>query len=294
MRFLALLIFLFFHTISLRSQEYMPLLDNQNEWQLISCYEGNCLTDMYYTVGDTISNGKSYKVLDGYHYISKTFWLRENIQSKQIFLKTNFDSQNEETLLYDFSLMEGDSIQMLNPITPFPEDLGYFKLDSIRTKPRLENENSRFFYFSPTSSTQEAEGYSPIWVEGLGSLSLINAPGGIPDYNGVGQISCFWKNSSLFYHDDEMNPECQSFLNTKEFSKSKIQFALNRNNIGVLTNASYVQQITVFDIQGKKVLQSKNKGKSLMEINLSGFNKGIYILKVHQKGEILNIPFVLR
>ena len=47
-------------------QAYIPLLDNQNEWHFTNCYEG-CLTDIYYTNGDTIVNNKTHKILDGFH-----------------------------------------------------------------------------------------------------------------------------------------------------------------------------------------------------------------------------------
>ena len=289
-----LVFFFFLAQLLLKSQDYIPLLDNQNEWQLLYCYGEDCAKDSYYTDGDTISNGKTYKILDGYHFISRTFWLRENVAEKKVYLKTSFDAPDQETLLYDFSLEEGDSIQMLNPITPFPEDLGYFKLDSIRMKPRLENENSRFFYFSPTESNEDGFGFLPIWVEGVGSLSLINAPGGNPDYYGVGQVSCFWKNSTLFYHDDEFESNCQSVLNIKEIMKSKIQFAVNQQKIGVLTSAEKVNRLAIYDLNGKLLKTLKSNGKSRIEINLSDLMKGIYILKVEESGRFKPIPFVLK
>ena len=49
------------------AQEYKPLLDNYNEWNLRYCYIGNpCTSDIYYTNGDTIVDGMTFKVLDGY------------------------------------------------------------------------------------------------------------------------------------------------------------------------------------------------------------------------------------
>ena len=61
------------------------MLDHSSEWQLTVCNNG-CITDIYYTDGDTTYNNNNYKILNGYHYISKTFWLRENIQNEQVYL----------------------------------------------------------------------------------------------------------------------------------------------------------------------------------------------------------------
>ncbi len=87
----------------LLAQSYTNLLDNQNEWQLISCYLNDCFRDAYYTKGDTVVNNKNYKVLDAYHYISRTFLLREEVENKQVFLLKLDGERTNEYLLYDFS-----------------------------------------------------------------------------------------------------------------------------------------------------------------------------------------------
>lgn len=197
------------------SQNYTPLLDDRNEWQLTSCYFG-CLTDVYFTDGDTIANNHTYKILDGYHYISRTFLLREEIEQQKIYLgKVNDENQIEEYLLYDFSLEEQDSIEIRNPITPFPPNSGFYKLDSIKHLPLVNGNLYKHYYLSPTSSNSEST-TPAIWVEGLGSLSMINAPAGFPDINGVGQISCFFKNQTLFYEDLDSISSCKSILKIQE------------------------------------------------------------------------------
>ena len=95
-------LFYFFSTL-LFSQDYVPLLDDYNEWQVTNCYFG-CLTDVYYTDGDTITDGHNYKILDGYHFISRTILLREDILEKKVFLNFIQATGNTEYLLYDFSL----------------------------------------------------------------------------------------------------------------------------------------------------------------------------------------------
>ena len=141
------------------AQEYKPMLSNLNEWKVTNCNFG-CLTDTYFTDGDTIVDNVSYKILDGYHYISRKFLLREDIAKKQVFIKMFLPSGVEDYLLYDFSLEVGDTFLMNNPITPFPANGGSFILDSIETHVLEDGELYRHFYFSPapgnTSSTENA------------------------------------------------------------------------------------------------------------------------------------------
>ena len=88
-------------------QPYEPLLAESNQWHITTCNFG-CITDVYYTNGDTIADGLNYKILDGFHYFSRTFLLREELVTKKIYFKKIFPTNNREYLLYDFSLNEGD------------------------------------------------------------------------------------------------------------------------------------------------------------------------------------------
>lgn len=293
MRFVLFLIFVMIRA-SVFSQSYVPMLDNRNEWQIGYCDDFGCNTDSYFTDGDTIAFGHQYKILDGYHYISRKFLLREEIQEKKIYLSITYSGNTNEYLLYDFSLEEGDSIRMLNPVSPFPPDLGYFKLDSIRSKPRLENQQSRFFYFSATDSNHEGFGYLPVWVEGVGSLSLINAPGGDPNYFGVGQLSCFWKNENLYFHDDQMGIDCESVLNIQQFEKSKVRFAVSRQKKGMLLNAEKIKNFRIYDLSGRIQKSGELNGVSSFQIDLSSFKKGIYVLQYIEDQQWQKISFVIR
>jgi hypothetical protein len=260
------------------SQVYKPLLDNLNEWHVTTCFSG-CLTDVYYTDGDTIVDGKAYKILDGFHYISRTFLLREEVNNKKVFLNKVALGHNEEFLLYDFSLNEGDTFNMLNPYSPFPQDGGAFILDSIIERPLADDNNYRHFYFSPapgnTISTENA-----VWVEGAGSLSIINAPGGHPDINGSGHLSCFFKDTEVFYANlDSINDCIPLHLGIEKYSLENVVISKG-NNSGdcVVSNAKNVKSITVFNLSGKKLKVIKNAGRNSLNIDFSGYQSGMYIV----------------
>ena len=160
---------------------------------LTSCNNG-CITDVYYTDGDTSFNNYNYKILNGFHYISKTFWIRENIQEQKIYMSyENPGFERREVLLYDFSLELGDTITLTNPISPFSTNPSDFSVDSIEFI-LLNNDYHKKITLSSINNTINE---SPIWIEGIGSLSMINAPGGTPDINGAGKLSCYFKNNTL-------------------------------------------------------------------------------------------------
>ncbi|MEH6763059.1 MAG: T9SS type A sorting domain-containing protein [Aequorivita antarctica] len=268
----------FFFGISVFSQSYKPLLDNLNEWHFTTCYFG-CLTDVYFTDGDTIVDGKNYKILDGYHYISRTFLLREDVANKKVYLNVVSQGFNEEFLLYDFSLSQGDIFNMQNPISPFPHDGGPFLLDSIVERPLVDGNEYKYFYFSPapgnTISTENA-----VWVEGVGSLSIINAPGGHPDINEAGHLSCFFKNTEPFYANLDSISDCIPLvLETKKHNLEEVIASKQANNNNcVLSNTQEVKGVTIFDLAGKKLETITNNGNTSITIDFSNYQNGLYIL----------------
>ena len=277
----------FLFSFQIWSQEYKPLLDDINEWHFTTCYFG-CLTDVYYTNGDTLVNGKSHKVLDGYHYISRTFLIREEVENRKVYMTIVNDSGYDEYLLYDFSLNEGDEINLYNPISPFPEDAGVFVLDSIRLRELVDANEYRHFYLSPVPSNAISSDPAT-WIEGLGSLSIINAPGGYPDINAVGNLSCFFKNEELFYSNLDSIDVCEPI------HLGLIRPIRNLNEVEIYTteaicylnNTINIKRVGVYTINGKLLKSTLNiNNEELISIDLTTFNKGIYIIIVtNAKGE---------
>jgi len=268
--------------LNVSAQAYVPLLDDLNEWKFTTCFNG-CLTDTYYTAGDTLVNGTSYKILDGYHYISRTFLLREDVTEKKVYLKIFLPSGEVNYLLYDFSLEVGDSFEMFNPITPFPEEGGLFDLVAIESLPLADGNEYRHFYFSPsagnTTSTQDA-----VWVEGVGSLSIVTAPGGHPDFDGVGQLSCSFRNTERIYENLEQVTECTpsilSVYNTQN-PLWNVQFYASESVIRI-ENANAVQKVMVYAITGNILAEVANiTNENQFSMNTSSLSAGLYILKVN-------------
>jgi len=280
-----LFLYLFAFSIPAFSQDYKPLLDTYNEWQVTNCFFG-CNTDRYWTDGDTIVDGVEYKILDGFHFISRSFLLREEVANRKVYL--NFvDGNEDEYLLYNFDLNVGDTFDMKNPVSPFPEDAGMYQLDSIILRPLSDGNDYRHFYFSPTPSNTIST-TNAVWVEGAGSLSLINAPSGLPDINGVGHLSCSFKNSVSFYTNLDSITSCEPFIVLDIDEVSNPLFEVNvttlvSNDICTMTNTHNVRFIDIYDLNGRRVLETTNNGSQEINLNLSSFKSGVYIIVMNTK-----------
>lgn len=263
------------------AQNYIPLLDSDNEWHVTSC-EISCITDEYYSQKDTFYNGLNYTVLDGYHYISKTFWLREDISQQKVFMSfQEIGKARTEIILYDFSLNIGDSMELTNPISPFPKNPGFFKLDSIKYIPLYNGTPHRFFYLSPSISSTSTE--NPIWVEGIGSLNLINAPGGTPDINGVGKLSCFFKNGIIYYADLNMIEACDPkfVTSTSEIYNPKLAvFPTLVTDFLTIKNTDESTFIQLINLQGEIVQERLTFSSTDINLNVSSLKSGVYIVRV--------------
>jgi len=194
------LISFFFSNYTFGQSNY-SMLSHLSEWHVTYCNNG-CTNDLYFINHDTAFNSINYKVLDGYHFISKTFWLREIISTKQVFMSFVHNTERKEVLLYDFSLNTGDSMIINNPISPLPSNMGYFHVDSTTTI-NLNGNNLKMLFLSSNNYSNK-----PIWIESIGSLSLINTPGGTPDVNGIGKLSCHYDTTNLIYSQLDSIDQC--------------------------------------------------------------------------------------
>ena len=285
---LYLTIFLFYN-FYVNSQEYHQLLDHESEWHLTSC-SSTCINDVYYTNGDTTYNGYQYKILNGYHYISRTFWLREDVSEKHIFLSYDNGKSRIEVLLYDFSLQIGDTILLSNPITPFPSNGGFYKLDSIVSQNLLDNKSHKFFYLSPTASNQSSDEL-PVWIEGIGGLTLINGPGGTPDINRVGKISCYFNDGFLSYSQLDSLDRCtvKYVTGLKEIQRhSNSIYPTIFESILRLEDVSEVSEVVIYSLRGEEVYRRKLNHQSYENLELSHLEKGFYVIRLYDN----NLPVV--
>lgn len=259
------------------------MLSSPAEWHVTNCNSG-CATDKYYTIGDTLINGFHYQFLDLFHY-NKNFVIREDTVTRKIYMRLLADAPPaKDYLLYDFSLQVGDSTSIQNPGSPYPQFAGTFKVDSIVMKP-LVNKNHRYFYLHALD-TLTANTKTTVWVEGVGSLCLINTPGAMPQVNGAGQLSCFFSDNSNEYKQLDSIADCTSIypVGIKELKKSTYNIIQNFDSKTVSITGFLESGInlSIYNIDGKMELQSENINSS-SEIYIGSLSKGLLLLKLQNK-----------
>jgi hypothetical protein len=275
--------FCFFCGTGIRCQSYIKLINNYSEWHVTTCNSG-CITDKYYTIGDTLINNLHYSFLDLYHY-NKNFVIREDTLDRKVYMRLlSLPPSSKEFLLYDFSLQVSDTISILNPGSPYPSQAGEFILDSIVSKPLL-TQNHRYFYFHALDTVM-ANTKHTVWVEGIGSLCLINTPGAMPQINGVGQLSCFFSNGIQRYQDLDSIASCSMIYPIGlEEHPSPPSFRIRQN----FETKTLVLQMDVFTvpytlelyaIDGRRTLRLENIDSTSYILNLNSFSEGFLVLKI--------------
>jgi hypothetical protein len=172
-----------------------------------------------------------------------------------------------------------------NPGSPYPKNAGIFIVDSIVSKP-LVNKNHRYFYLH-ADDTLTANTKTTIWIEGVGSLCLINTPGAMPQINGAGQLSCYFNNGINEYSRLDSISDCVSIypLAIKEINQASnytIIQNFNNNTVTINSDKEDITTIQIYSIDGKLEYQKNNLTK-LTSITIDSFSKGLLLLKIENK-----------
>lgn len=265
--------------------QYHPTISKSKEWLVKTCEFGNCLYDYYYFASDTVLNNRTYKVLDGYHY-NKNFFLRENIQTKQVFLLIDDGSPVlEETLLYDYSLKIGDSIYLKNPVSPVSFIQGYFHLDSIVLK-TFEQTSRKVFYLHGTDN--QSNYHETKWIEGIGSTGLINTPSVMGDTTSMGVLLCVSENVKKIY-SRKPNDTCYSnpvLSLPEQHSFNDIDFHYAQySQLLILDTPIKKGGLRIFSSNGSEILYKKLSAET-RSVDLSQLAPGVYFVRLEMGNQV--------
>lgn len=263
------------------AQPYEKMLGNtRTSWFTTNCYQGNCLNDYYIAYGDTFLNNNTYRFLDYYHY-NKNFLIREDTVTRKIYMKVwNSVEFSKDYLLYDFALNIGDSMELFNPVSPLPTSAGYFVLDSITVFNGFTGPRRKFHLSKHDNSDQT------LWVEGLGSLALINTSSSMPDLNGIGELICAYKDGAQQYLADTLPLGSCNYSDLPPLSTNEL---LNKNEINIypnpaksfinISNNTKIASLSIYNIAGKVVYkQTVNQHSTFIDLN--NLLPSLYLVKI--------------
>ena len=281
MKRIAILFLVTITTIAVYGQDYFPLVEDNKNWSVLNeifsfpWEPTTYYTENYKIDGDTIANSVPYKKLFNSNDVFPAYWnlsylIRED-ENKKVWLREL--ANGAEFLMYDFSIIQGDSVQVgFEPV--------YLYVDSISS---IEiNGTTRMQYHL---SDGESAGYEETWIEGLGSDKGIIWCGTANFVGGWTYLLCVHENNELTY----MNPEYNFcyFVNTdiSEETKETVQIYPNpaKNTISI-SNPEKIkfESLTLFNLSGQIVIELDPKGTCF---DISAVKPGIYFLNILNESE---------
>ena len=261
------------------AQTYAPLLSGFTEWQVALYYEQQPSLDFYTAWGDTTIDGKSYQFLNYFHF-NNNFVIRENTDSGRVYIRIPaVPSQNQDYLVYDFSLNPGDTVSVYNPAGPAPMGPITLHVDSVKPFNTLIDQR-KALYLSQRNSRDSA--HSPtLWVEGIGSLSLINTPSESPNLNTIGALKCYYQNGTAVLQENwqGFDPCTPIFVGFESNKMPDIQLYPNPSSGALKLQLSNTHSalIKVFDLNGQLVFES-TLSQTKEEVNLNHLSPGAYLI----------------
>ena len=269
-----------------QEQEYRPMLGEFGKWHEYFTPGPTCNATLRID-GDSIVNGVTYKkitadpgcgaILDE----GSIRLLREDTLEKKVY-RLHADG-SEEFLLYDFSLMPGDTF--------FWREDRFMVLDSItdtivnpffcngNNMPVLSIENPKAFYFKGAA-------YNRLWIEGIGSLAGLlrntNAWGGGA---GGSTLLCHFNEKRdkdfhyIFCQEANLCEGLTSDTPTTNLYESAIEVFPNPTNelIKINLDINYKElDLYLYTINGLEKIQKTNT----TILDIKHFPQGIYFLKV--------------
>ena len=323
---------------------YYPLLDTANIWHYVvnvmpmepppghhskslntcgyplSAWQGSA----EYTSGDTTISGTVYKQMLGGQYQTPCLigYIREDTaQRKVYFMDVN---GSPEMVIYDFSLLIGDSIDI-----PFYQTnySGWYRLDSVKTIQIFAGQRRQFYLHCMACTSSSAP--LLVWIESTGSLfesvypyaDISNASwgglfrgcvadfnAGYSQYNATRFVSCF-AHSGLVYFDncaysEAIGNSCFHVIDSCNYGN--ICGAINRISdlssfniypnpsagqvtLNLEVNQSAAFDILVLDMQGREVLPvthlgQLNDGTQTRQLDVSKLASGFYFVACKSTG----------
>jgi len=277
------------------AQDYYPLIEENKKWSTLNVIylSGEPMFDTTYTTwshfisGDSIYNNIEYKKLFASNEENPDNWIlwgfiRED-STKKVWLRRIPD--DEEVLLYDFTLAEGDSIKLGY------DTFLYYYVDSITTE--LLNDAPRKKYWI----SYEGYDWQDTWIEGIGSNRGILASGSAGVVGGWFWALCMWEADELIYISPNFDA-CYLITDIREYNNRLFQIypnpiangSANKTiNISVSENV-LVTWVGVYEVSGQLVLERSYQSPqppsprgSSFSLNIGNLNPGTYLIEVETK-----------
>jgi hypothetical protein len=280
-------------------QKYIPLLNDSNRWYFTRLGEG-FVSELYYFNGDTIYDSVEYKIIGDdfrYNYNSpNNGFIREDTLTQCVyFLSSRYYYDDPEILLYDFSLEQGDTVNLY--VYWFQKDTT-FVVDSVGIF-NTSFDSRRIYYLSGPGKLPQYTVY-PVWIEGIGTLGFNLYTPAYPPHS-ESALSCFYTGDSLIYQSSYSVEFGACYYETWGIEN------LTYFNLNIFPNPFYDiiniegdysnrdLKIEIFNPTGKLLWHQQiinNKGYISESFKLDHLLSGFYFLKLSSDNKIETLKII--
>lgn len=285
-KFLFLLLFFIATTGVLKAQEkdpYIPVFIDTDTvlWWEVDVTESKDTLLAPCTVSEYMYNDTLY------YYNGGTWFLEDTINRTIFMLSSEPEISTSKTIMYDFSLKEGDSTFLRNYMGVFY----WWYVDSIRYVDTYAGKRKAWYFHY---DDDEVYPEHPIWVEGIGSLAGFRRNSKQPrlDWWGWGILNCWYTNELLVYKSDfaEQWGCALEYLDIFEENIPNIKLYPNP-----VTDISFIEfdnpeckyyDITFYNILGNKIF-SETTNSQIYKLNASSFGTGVYFYVISKDDKLI-------
>jgi len=276
-------------SISAFGQDYYPLIQEHNTWNVLSVsgaiFDTTYSTITYKLTGDTIINSKTYKKLystQEEQVVNWNLWgfMREDTD-KKVWLR--MPSDEEEFLAYDFSIGVGDSVLVGMNNTE------YLRVDSISEIVINQSQRKKFWL----SAINYPSYYKETWIEGIGSSKGICWSGSVLVVGGRFWLLCMYENEILTY----INPNyesCYLITEINEIEDLSLEIYPNpAKNLLFIKNTENltITSIALYNAKGQLIRQFD---KMLDQFDISGISSGCYTFQIVTKTGLITRKLLIK
>lgn len=290
-----LLIIIFFTFSANAFSQYKAMLGLGAKWHTNHIFFG--ADNETYTISkDTIINDTTYyQITESWtNPFSAPILLREDTANRKVYLKY---SNNEEKIIYDFSMSVGDTINSYNFSIGYSEMIldsissNLTTFDSNFTLPSIFIENPKIFHFSNGVK----------WIEGIGSLG--GPLGSTIGWDGLDMLMCHYDSANnwnyhFYYSQDDPLCEGPEFAILEYNNDNNITIYPNPANdflqIGFKTSNNESIRIELFDCIGNRIMIDETNSSQQHELEIQTLKNGIYFLQIYSDDTLIETKKIIK
>lgn len=278
---------------TVKAQEYDPLVAEGKRWNVMlsDCWfppePQKHTTTSYKIEGDTLLEDVVYKKMFATKYEDLTRWwlhglIRES-EAKQVFFRQWGGGQlDSEKLIYDFSMLPGDSIL----VWPWQEEYLFLQ----RISDTVLDDGSIRKKYSFNYNDTACYGCSEFWIEGIGSQ--LGYPGDAYLLGGSNRLLCSFENEELVWHDPYFG-ECfytnWDWDGVEEDEKKEDMVPYPNPATEWIFLGDVMREAEVFNAWGRLIYKGMTN-----TINVRNWPNGVYLVRVTDKNGLVDVAKLVK